>query len=302
MVGLKSEMIIPVKKNCPTVRLRSGFSDRNGLIVQNVILQIKDFDNRTRIAMLNQIKFVLQFIDDCDRKQETFKMRALISDIISNVYVQELAYNVYNYDVDWFIKSYIKPTILEDDFCFVLDLLEYFYNRVGLLFPDDAELINKTFNDLLQSEYVGYRLIDNKIVSITNENEIKEITDALKIKHNDCKSHLDKALSLFSNRENPDFENSIKESISAVESVCKIITNTKKGSLDDAIKKLKDKGIVIQPAMETAFIKLFAYTSDANGIRHANGVGEGKATFEDAKFMLVTCSAFVNYLNDLYAD
>ena len=62
MVGLKSEMIIPVKKNCHTVRLRSGFSDRNGLIVQNVILQIKDFDNRTRIAMLNQIKFVLQFI------------------------------------------------------------------------------------------------------------------------------------------------------------------------------------------------------------------------------------------------
>lgn len=47
--------------------------------------------------------------------------------------------------------------------------------------------------------------------------------------------------------------------------------------------------------METAFSKMYAYTGDAEGIRHAL-MEETNLGFEDAKFMLVSCSAFVNYL------
>ena len=61
------------------------------------------------------------------------------------------------------------------------------------------------------------------------------------------------------------------------------------------LKSLKDK---IHPAMKGAFEKLYGYTSDANGIRHANGLGEGDSTFEEAKYMLISCSAFVNYLKE----
>ena len=45
-----------------------------------------------------------------------------------------------------------------------------------------------------------------------------------------------------------------------------------------------------------AFNMLYGYTSDANGIRHAGNIGGPSSTFEEAKFMLVSCSAFVNYL------
>ena len=56
----------------------------------------------------------------------------------------------------------------------------------------------------------------------------------------------------------------------------------------------------LHPALKQAFLKLYAYTSDANGIRHANGIGEGNSSFIEAKYMLVSCSAFINYLDGIF--
>ena len=62
------------------------------------------------------------------------------------------------------------------------------------------------------------------------------------------------------------------------------------------MKKLeKDGGVVIHGAMKTAFEKLSGYTSDSDGIRHG-GIDFTNAPAEDAKYMLVSCSAFINYL------
>lgn len=61
------------------------------------------------------------------------------------------------------------------------------------------------------------------------------------------------------------------------------------------IKKLKDNGVHIHAAMEKAFTALYGYTSDENGIRHGS-MDFSNALAEDAKYMLVSCSAFVNYL------
>jgi hypothetical protein len=46
---------------------------------------------------------------------------------------------------------------------------------------------------------------------------------------------------------------------------------------------------------------LYGYTSDSSGIRHALQ-DEPNLDFVDAKFMLVACSAFVNYLTDKAAS
>ena len=60
------------------------------------------------------------------------------------------------------------------------------------------------------------------------------------------------------------------------------------------IKKL-EKSINIHPTLKSAFNKLYGWTSDADGIRHAmTDVPNLQA--EDARFMMVICSAFVNYL------
>jgi hypothetical protein len=89
------------------------------------------------------------------------------------------------------------------------------------------------------------------------------------------------------------YRNSIKESVSAVESLVGIALG-KQGTLGQLIKKLKQE-IDFHPALEAAFSSLYGYTSDADGIRHA--ILESKAlSFEDAKFFLVVCSAFVNFV------
>lgn len=40
---------------------------------------------------------------------------------------------------------------------------------------------------------------------------------------------------------------------------------------------------------------MYGYTSDTDGIRHDFG-NDSQVYFEEAKYMLVSCSAFMNYL------
>jgi hypothetical protein len=48
--------------------------------------------------------------------------------------------------------------------------------------------------------------------------------------------------------------------------------------------------------MVEAFRKLYGYTSDEKGIRHSLLEEAAKVHAEDARFMIVACSAFVNLL------
>lgn len=150
------------------------------------------------------------------------------------------------------------------------------------------------YNTLLEEEKSGYRVVNGEVTPITNENEIETIEKAIASPYFSVNEHISKALDLYSDLENPDYENSIKESISAVEAMCCIISG-KDQTLNKAIADLKNKGVHIHPCLENAFKQLYSFTCDEKGIRHA-GIDFVSAPAEDAKYMLITCSAFVNYL------
>ena len=100
-----------------------------------------------------------------------------------------------------------------------------------------------------------------------------------------------------SDKKSPDYRNSIKESISSVESVCKLITGNSDTTMGKALEEIEKQGkINLHPDMKEAFKKLYNYTSDASGIRHSLMDSKTGSDFADAKFMLVSCSAIVNYL------
>ena len=144
----------------------------------------------------------------------------------------------------------------------------------------------------------GFYLFENKLFLIEEDEELQEINKIIDSPYQAVKIHINKALALYSDKKKPDYENSIKESISAVESLCCIITGAtgSQATLGSTLKKLeKDGGVVIHGAMKTAFEKLYGYTSDSDGIRHG-GIDFTNAPAEDAKYMLVSCSAFINYL------
>ena len=151
---------------------------------------------------------------------------------------------------------------------------------------DEQKAVNMSneFNRILEDEASAYRIVKNWVIPITNESELATIREAMNHPYD-------------SDRKKPDYENSIKESISAVEAICCIIIGLSgaNATLGKSLKKLKDSGVYIHSAMEKAFSSLYGYTSDENGIRHG-GIDFTNAPTEDAKYMLVSCSAFVNYL------
>lgn len=158
------------------------------------------------------------------------------------------------------------------------------------------------FNSILEQEKSGYRLIDGIISPIVGEIEMACIEEASNTQFAPVNTHLQKALQFYSDRENPDYENSIKESISAVESMCCIITGKSgaQATLGNALKHFEDSGLILHGALKSAFEKMYGYASDTDGIRHG-GIDFKNAPAEDAKYMLISCSAFINYLIEKYS-
>jgi len=179
----------------------------------------------------------------------------------------------------------------------VCDFIEFIAN----LDSADYEVTRIRFMDLcdeyLERELSGYRFVSDQIVPITSEEEISSIEKALEdtTKLKAVNTHLHTALGLFADRKAPDYRNSIKESISAVEAICGMIAG-KPTSLGNALREIERKTkIQIHTALKKSFDSLYGYASNADGIRHAL-LDEPNLDSEDAKFMLVSCSAFINYL------
>jgi hypothetical protein len=191
-------------------------------------------------------------------------------------------------------RNYFKLWYESADFCGIYDFVEYIIDLEEKL--GRAEFRNALV-DVLEREMSGYCLVDNVISPITNEQEIEEIEKATSIKgkFDPVAKQLKSALNLLSDRFNPDYRNSIKDSIMAVESLCRIITADSNATLGAALKQIEISH-KLHPALKAAFSALYGYTSDAGGIRH--GLLEDDITIDqaDAVFMLVTCSAFVNYM------
>jgi AbiJ N-terminal domain 4 len=174
----------------------------------------------------------------------------------------------------------------------VYDFVEFIAKAAD---PGWSERFEEVCNTFLEAENAAYRFVGHEVVEITNEHEVAAIQTALDRSTKSTRQHLARALELLSDRKTPDYRNSIKESISSVEALCQAITGLQKGTLGDCLKVLKAKAPV-HPALEGAFAKLYGYTSDSGGIRHALTEASEQPSFADAKFMLVACSAFNSFL------
>jgi hypothetical protein len=182
----------------------------------------------------------------------------------------------------------------------VYDLLEFCLEHDYL---DNCIPINEFIqecNKILEAEFSAYRISQGKITPITSEIELEEIDNALLVDRNidgleGVSIHIEKSLDKISDRKNPDYRNSIKEAISGVETIIRVLTGER--TLGKGLKSLEKKGIKIDQQLKSSFEKLYSFSNGENGIRHALIKPDKSPTFEDAKYMLVTCSAFINYLS-----
>lgn len=179
----------------------------------------------------------------------------------------------------------------------VYDFLEF----VVAAFQKDKPRLTDFLNRVLTTEMSAYRFIDGKLVDITGEQEREMLEEALAdTRFAAVASHLERALTLMADRKQPDYRNSIKESISAVEAMARLVSGNEKATLGEALKVLEKTG-KLHGALKDGFSKLYGYTNDESGIRHAM-LDEPTLTQQDAKYFLLSCTSFVNYLKFALAD
>jgi len=262
-----------------------SFSERYGYKPVRSVLQREAMDDPLRISLWNVLELYFW---------------ASLRDAYTNPGNRSLADAIWLHHFKWTLDTVpshwlntigaIKNYYFDSDWNEVYDFVEFLSIRAH-----DPDGYRKSCNAILEREGAAYRFVGTQIVEITSETEIESIESAIQASKNlgGAETHLRAALDLLSDRANPDYRNSIKESISAVEAVANAASGTTSATLGAALKTLK--GPSLHPALEGAFSKLYGYTSNAQGIRHAL-MDEPDLSFEDAKFMLVACSAFVNYL------
>jgi len=151
----------------------------------------------------------------------------------------------------------------------------------------DLKFFRERLKDILDHYQCYYTIFfegkNSSIAPRVTEQEKNSIEqcykDLDKNKFDGAKTHLVKAVK-FLNKNN--FSDSVRESISAVESVCRLIAEKPKADLTDALKEIKKK-MYIHEALEKGFKILYGYTSDEKGI-------------VDAQYMIGSCASFISYL------
>lgn len=197
-------------------------------------------------------------------------------------------------------RTWLKERYFQMPWHEIYDLVEFVVEHAQRLRTHSEwtpEKLRVVFNKVFEDERSGYRFIAGQLAPIANATESTTIETALEATSraglDGAHAHIATALQLLAKRPEPDFRNSVKESISAVESIAKQLGREAQG-LAPALDELSRK-VSIHPALKAAFVKLYGYASDEGGVRHAL-VEESSVSFDEAKFMAVACSAFVNYL------
>lgn len=283
------------------------FSQRMGLKAVRTAIQVDSLDDETRNALWNVIAPYFQKV--IIRSRIT-----TLSDIWVGLYHQTVdtvppTQHNFEYSVSdgELYCRYYRSVILKEGWNESLDLVEFLANKFNRKRWNEQgydwnthqhEVVAPSpedYNAIFAKYLVGFRFVGDQLTPITNQTEIQSIETAVKQSGASVQDLLSKSLSFLSNRKSPDYAKSVECSISAVESQCRILLGGAQASLGQALKGLEKKGFPLHPALKDAFDKLYGYTSNADGIRHG-GIKPSDVDQALAKFMLIACSAFVNYL------
>lgn len=271
-----------------------SFSQRMGIIPIKDSIQVNSMDDDLRVSLWNAVGgFFFPNLEDHSAIRRHSSAAKLLAQIWVNYFKQPLD----DQPPIWSAaKEILRGFFFTCPWNEVYDFVEfvarvYDNSATSLRFMEHCSII-------LKREMSAFRFVDGQIVRVTSEQEVDAVEEALRVATplQPVRDHLKQALSLLSDRRTPDYRNSIKESISAVEALCKLVAGETSADLGKALRLIQDSSEVnIHPSLKDALTKLYGYTSDAGGIRHALKDAP-TVDYEDAMFMLTTCSAYVSYL------
>ena len=195
------------------------------------------------------------------------------------------------------VLSLFKKIILQRKFDLLLSLIELIVNdnscrsefrqKVAVLFNSHAaayrlEISQTPYHFLPRSSMEQGKAVQNALKTIDEGNM------------SGASVHLRKAVDHINTQQ---YADSISNSILAVESVARTIDPKAEKTLTPALKSLEKVGMINHPALKDAFSKLYGYTNDEQGIRHALlDKDSPEVGLDEAIFMFGACASFAAYL------
>ena len=196
-------------------------------------------------------------------------------------------------------RELLRKTILEGTFDEVLTLVEFILRAKRC-----SQGLRQVLEDAFQHGRLAYtiQMIDDLPTIVPRVSEESGIATQQAIETIEekappgARTHLRTAASAIDEER---YADAVRESIHAVESVARTIDPNAGNSLGSALNSLEKAGLLKHPALKEGFSKLYGYTSDENGIRHAL-LEESAADvdIDDAVFMFGACACFAAYLTN----
>lgn len=266
------------------------FSQRIGAAEAPSIIQLESISEPLRNSIWN---FIVSLYDDGESGWR--RVSELSSQFFFKLPVDELP--PYNHRRREWLKNKFFGLAWYEVYDFVEFIVEW-YDRTRDRQKFRKDQMHGVFNHIFEEEFSGYRFIGGELAPLSSPAEVAAIESALSTTSATglagAHAHIESALRLLAKRPEPDYRNSIKESISAVEALAKQLGTTESQGLASALTELAKK-VPIHGALRSGLLSLYGYTSDEGGIRHAM-LDEPNLGYDDAKYMAVACSAFVNFL------
>lgn len=275
-----------------------SFSQRLGLVPASKLAQVDSIDKELENSLWNVLLLHLfsQWRTNSHQYNDSIQ-RSNFSQFCELLYADFYKVSLDSLPSSWTaFKQVIRDNFFGMDWHRKYSFIEFI---VKLNYRGTALTLMEEFNKVLSRENSAYLFVSGILAPITSKDEVEEVERAVlgKDAYAGVRTHLQTALGLLTDRENPDYRNSIKESISAVESLAKKLIGDDKATLGQALKTLETKH-GLHSSLKSAFMTLYGYTSDASGIRHGLLDGDKACTKADARFMLICCSAFINFAVD----
>lgn len=175
---------------------------------------------------------------------------------------------------------------------------------VRLARSDAKEFISAELQRLFLEEGLAYEFSEG-VVRRRGRKHTVELTTKSQVVLSDPKllgarRHYEKALQFFRHPSKPDYENSVKEAVCAVEAAAKsLFPIAKSSTLGDFIKWLSNTSdIEVPKALMQTLSGIYGFRNGGDGIAHG-GANGGRATVEVAEYILAVCASQIIYLVDL---
>lgn len=221
-------------------RMNDKFSDRIGATRPRRNFQTDDMDASLRNALWNWVCWAL----DKETTRHSFRPEYWSKAAHGGMWDEVFHLAEDEIPLSTYIQSQVKKRFMECAWFDVYNIVQWLLPRVnkfrGAYDRHTSVTPTQKLNNYLEREMSGYRAVNDRLVPVTSPTEVAEIQQAATPRpgFEVVAAHIDSALSLIGKKPDPDYRNSVKESISAVEAAVNLLTG-KSGGIDDALRVLE---------------------------------------------------------------